>query len=324
MDEIVNYKTSGRTAPKKQIISRDELLYGRKRRIYSLSKKQKRILRNSKTPVELVNVIKESVKIANDISNNILVERGIKTFDIQVKNVYCLERSDFNEISLGSDTEAEAIYGMNSIIIDVSNYIFLDIPGIIFHEILHLKAFLCHKYSSGIAEIVQAGLELTVGESEYFTGLDESIVCYLEKRYFLDYFLNNKYVKKYHKKVLETLNNRTPQLSNFEKNDGLMKGDIYLVSSKEEYLYFSGTELRKTLFVITEKIALNHLILSQKDVYDFFVTAHFTGNLYPIARLISQTFGPDSFKLLGAMSYDENSAIIFRDIFIKKFKKFNK
>src|SRR3989344_2476044 len=49
---------------------------------------------------------------------------------------------------------------------------------------------------------------------------------------------------------------------------------------------------------------------SADDVYKTFLNAHFTGRLLPLARLVEETFGEGSFRLLGNMDTDRQSGIL--------------
>ena len=52
---------------------------------------------------------------------------------------------------------------------------------------------------------------------------------------------------------------------------------------------------------------------SIEEVFKEFLKANFTGQLLGIARLVEQTFGEGSFRLLGNMTEDKSSAVLYLD-----------
>ena len=56
---------------------------------------------------------------------------------------------------------------------------------------------------------------------------------------------------------------------------------------------------------------------SSDDVFKEFIKAHFTGQLLLISSLVEKTFGEVSFRILGNMTPEQESAVLYMETFRK-------
>ncbi len=206
--------------------------------------------------------------------------------------------------------------------------VFRDNPvyfgAVALHETLHLKAH----FTLEVEEGEGGGIDITfyregVGIKalqadgyhgryhQHFTGLHEAIVAELEKRS-LAKIINLPELAR-EKEWLESAEAGELKHQLAERR-GISEDDIIWVGKKgdKDWETVSYCKTRDVLtYVCTEIQKQFPAQYSRADeVFTEFQTAHFTGQLLPIARLVEATFGAGSFRLLGNMSTDKESAVL--------------
>jgi len=300
----LNYRTFGKTAPKKLLTDRSQFR-PRKRRVDSFTKRQLSTLRKTTEP--LSRLIKKSIVCANEVTNTLLKKYGVPEFNVTSATVFLIDNLIFSEFS---DELCMAIAEpeSNCIIINSDLTENIDLPATIFHEMSHIKAYIAHKYINGKGFSYRGGLEVHTNKGIYFKGINEALVCLMEKRYFKDYILGNDCL------AVDYLSDREKfekKYASIEQEENIMDGDIFYLEKDLSMYAFSMPEARKTLDYIFNCIS-NSLGILKNDVINEFEKAHFTGYLFPIARMIESTFGEKSFRLIGSIANTENSAKIYR------------
>lgn len=193
-----------------------------------------------------------------------------------------------------------------------------------FHETMHLKGHTSFEIEEDeekgkIATLYRAGVSVhssqkkdTEGPShEHFRGLHEAIVAQSEKEFVA--------------RALEL-----PELSTekewmhsggararkefLEEKLGIRAEDITWVGQGDEIEYeaIGYNTQRDVLAYVCKEIAdaFPEKFSDDKAVFQEFLRAHFTGRLLPLARLIEETFGEGSFRMLGTMDEKAQSAVM--------------
>ena len=198
-----------------------------------------------------------------------------------------------------------------------------------FHESLHLKSALVmqveeqknglrqRQYRSGVDIVNTIKNNNKTGENIlYFNGLHEAIVSVEEK--------------KFNKKLLEL-----PEFKNEKKSLEENREELFKISEDkkipiEDFSFFNKGEggqdsrwgvlgyrkQREVYDYICREILKNAKgkYRDLGDVQKEFLKAHFTGKILSIARIVEDTFGENSFRILGGMGVDDESTIKTRKI----------
>lgn len=81
---------------------------------------------------------------------------------------------------------------------------------------------------------------------------------------------------------------------------------------ENDYETFPYQKPRQVLEYVCAEIQkeFTDLYENADDVFKEFLKANFTGRLLPIARLVDGTFGEGSFRILGNMKHEKESAVL--------------
>jgi len=271
------------------------------------------------------------IQYANEYTNTILLQHGIEPYDIPVQNIHVLKSEDFVHLEKTAGAFAHTLSQM--IVINADNCL-SKAQGtlILIHEMLHLKGHKvlqiedAEKRGPKVTNYrIGVGMESSQSDEnfhEHFRGLNESIVATLETRaiqntlrqpgYEEDKALHDNLDTQKYLFLLKTKGMRTDDIINIKKD-----GENWIV-------YRTGyPRHREVLDFVVEKIFEDNTdsYENTEDVYKLFFDAHFSGRLLPIARLVEHSFGEGSFRILGNMNIDSESARSHLDTFKKLYRK---
>jgi len=284
-----------------------------------------------KHEIEKTPEIIEMIKYANDYTNKLLLQYGIEPYDIPSNKIHGLEPDKYSELETSGAAFSHPLTQM--IVIEAnSNLSKIGATLILIHEMLHLKG---HKVLQ-IEDIKKRGPNVTnyrvgVGMQssqsdenfhEHFRGLNESIVATIETRalqhtlrqpgYEEDKALHDDPDVQKYLSLLKTNGMKTDDITNIKKD-----GEGWLVNRT------GYPRHREVLDFVVEKIFEDNtdIYKNAEDVYKLFFDAHFSGRILPIARLVEHSFGDSSFRILGNMNSDPESARSHLDTFKKLYRK---
>lgn len=273
------------------------------------------------------------IDFINKETNKIMENLGIKSFNIPERNFHIVPPELFEDITGGKVSGGVADYKHQAIGLDVSNarshpIVFANIA---FHEALHLKAKQVVQVSRPKNEIesdakksfLKMGLTISSpitenGEKEehmHFKGLHEAVVANEEAKFIsklmeLDMFSNLKKWINSDKGMEEKM-----QIWHEKK---IPIDEIYYIDVKQKKFYNIGYESqREVLLYVCGEIAKDKG-LPEEDIQKEFLKANFSGSLLGLAKMVEKTFGKGSFRELGNLDINENSA---RNV-LESLKKF--
>jgi len=289
------------------------------------SKEDQELIRTNEVPK--TEMQERAIEIANEESNKLMVGMGISPYIIPSKNIHILPHDIYIKITGTAKNEIGISYPMDQ-------NIFFDEEGIgssyplkfwtnIFHEILHLKAHISvhavieketgdihiSEYRSGVSINSPQFKDKKKDSYRYFLGLHEAIITDIEKKYtatLLD---------------LPELQEQKDWLASEEaksiKKDlahkhHISEDEIIWVSKDKDInaQYVSYPYFRDVFYYVVQEIQeqFKDQFPNGEFIKKEFIKSYFTGQLLPIARLMTDTFGKQGFRILGSMK-DEESAI---------------
>jgi hypothetical protein len=236
-----------------------------------------------KTPEQI-----EFINFANNETNRLMEEVGLQPYDFPIENFHFLPSEIFKKFSKSHDANATTIIGQHTVVVNIDRIINNSklLKSVLFHEMLHVKGHVAWE----IEEI--KGDDIGYRESVYRDG-----VASISSQ----------------KKISE---NR--EHSHF---DGL--GEAIVVEQESRSVpgrgKFSYKEQREVLNYICEEISksMSEKYANPDAVFKEFLSAHFTGRLLPIAKIIEKVFGKRSFRVLSNMNTDIESGILTLEYFQK-------
>ena len=277
---------------------------------------------------------KQIIADANLLLNDILIDAGVKPFDIPEDNIYIVPDKTYREVSLDSkdrSTVAVTRHRNQSIVLNAEKSGHpLSRAAALLHEMAHLKNFYSIEAPneesdwyrrSGLGMRSTSQRDETIGEFHRFYGLNEAVVSELEKRLYPRLVEDNPVLKAEQSSLLAS-KEYLARREETAKREHIDEDDIIYISDDESDLdKFVYGEQRKVLNFIMDTIYRQHpdQFASEEDVFNLFLQAHFGGQLLPLTRAIKSTFGEDAFRVLGMMDEsDTNSARNVMDYFQKK------
>jgi len=268
---------------------------------------------------------KLTINKANEITNNLLIEFGLKQFDIPEQNIHIVPGKLFKEVNSSPYKVATTFQDRQLIALNADELINpLNRASTIFHEITHLKNFLSleaykdssKSYRSGLKISATAKKEDQIGFFIAFSGLNEAIVSEIEKRYSPQLLDGNEVLQK----ELIVQNSKEVQ----EKKEKIAKErgkniDEIICSDEDGSCFYPYYEQRRVLNYIVDRLYEDNQeqFKSKDDVMRLFFRAHFDGKLLIIAKFIEKSFGKGSFRMIGMMDDGMNSARLVMD-YLKK------
>lgn len=266
---------------------------------------------------------KEMITLVNQEINDIRKEMGLDPFTIPMDNYRMMDQDFYEENFEGSS--AMMSFPKQVILFDESwmRESLIGFMSTSLHESLHLNGHITlevnedshgeietthSRQGMGVLAVQKKGLH---GEfHRHFDGLHEAIVSEQQRRS-LENLIHHPMLQKereilFSEKV-ESLKNKIVQ--NYPE---VQKEDIVWVSEDgENFQSINYQKPRKVLNFVCNKIfeKFPDNFKSQDEVFKLFLKAQFTGQLLETARLVESVFGEGSFRRLGDMETDNDSAI---------------
>ena len=273
---------------------------------------------------------KLAIEKANEITNSLLNEFGLASFDVPERNIHIVPEKLYKQIEKDDDLIATTFQDRQLIVLNAERLTHpIDRTATIFHEIIHLKNYLALEAHEDLYKPYHSGLKISasrkksekIGFFTAFSGLNEAVVSEIEKKYFLQLIRDNQFLKdEYHwetSKEAQELKEKVAKEKN-RKSDEIM----WISKDGKNFNFFPYYEQRKVLNYIVDSLYEDNAnkFNSRDEVMKLFFKSHFDGKLLPIARLIEKSFDKGAFRIIGMMD-DENSAGLLMDYLIKHRKK---
>ncbi|MFA5386490.1 MAG: hypothetical protein WC297_02415 [Candidatus Paceibacterota bacterium] len=291
---------------------------GHLRQIPEKSRKILESLEYHKKPAE-----SETIRLANETTNILLSKYDLVPFDIPERNIHIVPKKLYKEVDNTPDRVATTFLDKQLIAIDAGETMLpLDRAETIFHETVHLKGFHAEEVHEDLQKPYRGGLKVgatrkkseKIGFFMMFEGLNEAVVSEIVKQYLPKIFKENTYLEK----ELEWENSEEARKikEKLSKAENINPEEI-ICSSKDREIIRTHPyhNQRKVLYFLCESIyADNESEFETKDkVMEEFFRAYFNGRLLKIAHLIEKSFDKGSFRILGMMDSNQNSAIQILD-----------
>lgn len=263
------------------------------------------------------------IDFANEETSRLMQETGIEPYDVPLDNFHIVPPELYKKI--GSGGVATAFITRQGMIFDAQR--FRDNPvyfgAVALHELLHLKAHLSMEvwgendevektpYREGVTVKALQRYGYSGKYHEHFAGLHEAIVAETEKRLLGKLLDHPELAKEKEWLMSDEAKEMRKELSE-EKE--IPEDSIVWVGKKgaNDWETIGYLRQRDVLNYVCEEIQkqFSDEYQSADDVYKLFLNAHFTGRLLSIARLVEKTFGKGSFRLLGNMDTNRESAVL--------------
>jgi len=310
----------GNVSEKEKEVAKEEIKRAFFDHFGSLSQEAQNELRKFECPKKEEEIA--IIEFANQLVSQLMQEAGIKPYNIPLENIHIVPSDLYKKIVSASDEKVGTVfYTKQGIVLNSEsvrgNLVFF--ARTVFHEILHLTGHLSIRaekegetltlslYRKGVTV---ASLQKGINYHEHFTGLHEAIVTETEKRWaekILECpalskerdWLISKEAKEMKKRLAEEKGISEEEILWIGKG----KGDWALTpySSQREVLNYVCNQIQEQF---PERFK------NSEDVFKLFLRAHFTGRLLEIARLVEETFGKGSFRLLGDMKSNNESGVL--------------
>jgi hypothetical protein len=190
-----------------------------------------------------------------------------------------------------------------------------------FHELLHLKGCAVLEVEKegedSKSHFLRFGMSINSSikknkdkqDHHHFIGLHEAIVTTQEKKSFHELIKNPIFEEE--RNIMQSFEFSNAKKDLIEKNKIPEDEIVWIYPEKKDFSSFGYVAARKTLDYVLEEIQkeFSEKYASKDDVFKEFLKAHLQGGLLTIAHLVEDTFGDGSFRLLGNMDKDTNSAI---------------
>jgi len=254
-------------------------------------------------------------------------EFGLDSYDIPAENYHIIPSKLYKKVSNDS-SNATAFYPKQGAVFEAESFQdnLLYFGAVALHETLHLKAFYSMEVNEEGKEVhktsYREGVSIRALQREgyhgdyheHFRGLHEAIVSRVERDSIARLLELPELAKEKEWLASEEANQLKQNLA---KEREISEKDIIWVGKKGkndwetvgypkhiEVLEYVCSEIQKQF---TDKYQ------STEEVFKEFLKANFTGQLLGIARLVEQTFGEGGFRLLGNMTEDKSSAVLYLD-----------
>lgn len=265
------------------------------------------------------------VGLANKKTNEILKKAGITPLDISEKNIHIVPKEAFLNIAgISSPADAVALVESRMALFNAEEVrsVPFSFAYSVFHEMMHLKEYIAIEGRENDDEedeysLFRVGftaysslkkMEEEEDQHTHFRGLDEAIIASLEKSYAkelleLPMFADgrNLMISRQGKKLAKSVSGAVDY-----SEDEL----IWIEPRENIALFASYYPQRKVLDFVCGEIREDFpdRFGSPSEVFGEFMKAAFSGRLLEAARLTEKTFGKGSFRILGDMNIDDDSA----------------
>ncbi len=327
MEKIPGLRIVGDASEENKQKIKEELGENFSNNLNAFSEKERDLLEKyeypkSKEEIELIN-------FANNEVNKLRESFGLEPYDVPVENFHIVPPNIFHKLLTADAEVAAAIYSKQAIIFDASERgNLLSFSNSSIHELLHLKAHATFEveekddeitktiYRSGVSSV---SAQSNVNPHHHFYGLHEAIVSTQQKK------MSSVILE--HPLLLEEKKRMSTQkalgiIEYVSEKQKIPKDDIFWVEKDgKDYLDIAYRKNRETLSYVCNEILKEFpdKFSSQDEVFNRFLRAQFTGQLLPVARLVESVFGEGSFRTLGDMTIDKQSAILCLES-LKKFR----
>ena len=267
------------------------------------------------------------IDFANQETSRLMQEAGVEPYAIPLDNVHIIPPELFRRIAKVDDAgQAKRITEGIAINADYTRANPVTFGSTVLHEILHLKAHLSMEmqkeneqehetiYRMGVTVNATVKNILEGRDHSHFKALHEAIVAETEKRLIPRLLAHPELAKEKEWMLSEKAEELKRQIA---KEHHIHVDDIIWVEQKEKLKFEAvgyKTQREVLSYVCTEiQKQFPDQFASNDDVSKLFINANFTGRLLPIARLVEKTFGEGSFRLLGNMGTNRESAVLTMD-----------
>lgn len=274
---------------------------------------------------------KKAIKQANEVTNTLISEFGLRPFDVPERNIHIVPDKVYKLIEGDGDSVATTFQDRQLIVMNAERLIHpIDRTSTSLHEIIHLKNFLAIEAHEDLHKPYRSGLKISTtrkkaertGFFTAFSGLNEAVVSEIEKSYLPQVVRQNKFLADEYQ--WETSEEAQKLKGKIASEKGISADEIMWVSKDgKDYNQFPYYEQRKVLYYIVKQIYEDNRgkFNSVDDVMKLFFRSHFDGKLLRVARLIEKSFGKGAFRMVGMMDEDTNSARLVMDYLLKRGRK---
>lgn len=273
----------------------------------------------------------ELIERINHELKDFLAQYGVDSIEVAAENIHILDKSKFTEEELkkiqqkfGTENGFYSALKQGVAVMKDYDSSKLSFLQTLVHELLHVQGFYSYQKSeqesadltlekqgdSVNMNIRRSGFSIgtTDGKRLLFHKINESVITELEIRYEQACMMEWPELK-------DELQTRATYIEQVAKRDSVpiekvqqtvagIKGDDRSGYKWVSYPYHEERQQFNSLVdALYEKNKVG--FESREDVFRLFAEATMTGRILPIARLIEQTFGKGSFRILGEKSADK-------------------
>lgn len=263
----------------------------------------------------------EEIRVANELTNELLEKFGLRGFDIPLDNIHFIKGEHLEKIGSGGLTMT-TVPKLQAIIVNASYYGKKENSTVaqaltMFHETVHLKGhFSLRIKGEDKTSTDRSGLVIhnprkekdSSDQEAWFDGLNEAVVTQIEAEYKERILGDNSFLKE----QVEYLKSEESQnlAKDFAQKRGISEEDIEWIGrdGEEIEVFMQGYHpQRQMLNYVVDQIYADGGFASRQEVMDIFFAAHFKNSILPIGRLLEKTFGKGSFEFLGRIGRDADS-----------------
>jgi hypothetical protein len=266
---------------------------------------------------------RENIRVANEITNEILREFGLKEFDVPPENIHFIlgklwERLSLDDAIMITAPKKQAIF----VKADYSPQERVSKALSLFHEMIHAKGHISLEvesdkrndlYRSGLVAYASYQKIDRSGYAVWFDGLNEAVVSQIETMY-ADRVLNGNPFLRDQVEYLCSEEARKMK-DDYAKEHDVDPSEINWIGrdgEESEVHEQSYRRQREVLNYVVDQIYADGGFASRSDVMRVFFGAHFKDSILPIGRLVEKSFGAGAFEFLGTMERNHNSPSVGR------------
>jgi len=272
---------------------------------------------------------KEAIRLANLKLGELQKRLGVPSWEIPEKNIHLAPSLLFEEYVPHKNITGQTWIIPQLIMINEDKIgCHAEKCEHYLHEMTHLKGYFAaetdeekklYTYRMGLKVYTTKKKCAAIGNYWAFEGLDEGVVSEIEKRSLKEVLAENKYMES---ELLGQNSDRAKKIKSDLVSGGRIREDeLYFVDEQEGVCYrYPYPRQRAALELMVLKIfeKFEGQFSGPEKIYELFFKAFFTGNIIPIARLITKTFGKDSMRIIGMMTKEPASANMLLDYLRKK------
>jgi hypothetical protein len=264
------------------------------------------------------------INFANEETSRLMEDAGLKSYDVPLVNLHIVPTDLYNDITHHEGFATTYKVEQGIFLNELAKENLINFGLTVFHELMHLKSHLTlevqekggkiHKTQNRGGAVVRAAQKMAAsrGYHNHFTGLDEGIVAEAEKRFFAK-LIELPELTQQRMWLATEENQKLKKKISIEKV--VPEDDVYWAGTKstEDWHFFTYLAQRKVIMYVCEEIhkQFPNQYKNTDEVYKTFLNAIFTGRLLGIARLVEETFGDGSFRLLGNMGTEQQSGVLY-------------